>query len=85
MKRPKARWLVKNVWIVPILFLIVVVLIEMQVNLDLKRELQTYSKKEHIVINQFKLDEKILFSDTIRIECNDTIVNPNYKTHINKF
>lgn len=48
IKRPKAKWLVNNVWIVAVLFLIVVVLMELQVNLNLKRELEKHNKNENI-------------------------------------
>jgi hypothetical protein len=79
MRRPKVKWIVKNVWVVGMLFLIAIILLQMNVIFDLKREVMIYELKEHVFINQVKVGDTLMFSDTTRIHLNKK------KTQIDKF
>jgi hypothetical protein len=56
MKRPKEKWIVKNVWIIGVLFLIAIILLQMDVIFDLKREVMVSKLETQMLSNEIKSD-----------------------------
>jgi hypothetical protein len=56
MRRPKEKWIVKNVWIIGVLFLIAIILLQMNVIFDLKREAMVSKLETQMLSNKIKLD-----------------------------
>jgi hypothetical protein len=56
MRRPKEKWIVKNVWIIGVLFLIAIILLQMNVIFDLKREAMVSKLETQMVSNEIKSD-----------------------------
>jgi hypothetical protein len=56
MRRPKEKWIVKNVWIIGVLFLIAIILLQMNVIFDLKREAMVSKLETQMLSNEIKSD-----------------------------
>jgi hypothetical protein len=56
MRRPKEKWIVKNVWIIGVLFLIAIILLQMNVIFDLKREVMVSKLETQMLSNEIKSD-----------------------------